>query len=275
MVFFSDALVLLAALCYLASSTAFVVYLAGLARPALGVATRLVAGGALLHAVHIVLASMVTRICPVRGLHFALSLVSVLACGAFLVARRRYRVDVVGAFVAPLALSFLLASWFVPSEPSKGIKNAVLPLHVAANLLGVALFTLAFAAAVAYLLQDSQLKKKRVAGLFQRLPPLEALDRAEHGFLLAGFPLLTLGILTGTLWAGHVEAGNARDIARSAFGYVSWLQFAAVLLLRAGWGWRGRRAAYGTITGFGFTLLVLVVYLVRDIGTGVSRTEHP
>jgi hypothetical protein len=38
-----------------------------------------------------------------------------------------------------------------------------------------------------------------------------------------------------------------------------------VLLLRAAAGWRGRRAALGTILGFGLTLLVLLVYLVRSM----------
>jgi len=101
-------------------------------------------------------------------------------------------------------------------------------------------------------------------GIGERLPPLDALDRAEHRFLVAGFPLLTIGILTGTLWARDVEAGGAAEVARAAFGYVSWVLFGAVLLLRAAAGWRGKRAAYGTIAGFGCTLLVLVLYLVRD-----------
>ena len=93
----------------------------------------------------------------------------------------------------------------------------------------------------------------------------DALDKAEHRFLLAGFPLLTLGILTGTLWARRIEAGSASDIARAVFGYLTWFLFAGVLLLRAAAGWRGRRAAIGTIAGFGFALLVLVLYLVRSL----------
>src|SRR6185295_628059 len=99
----------------------------------------------------------------------------------------------------------------------------------------------------------------------QRLPPLEALDRAEHRFLLLGFPLLTIGILTGTLWARRVELGTREDLTRAAFGYATWLLFAGVLFLRAARGWRGRRAAYGTIAGFGFALVVLAFYLWRSV----------
>ncbi len=268
--FLPDILFYATALVYVAASILFIAHLMGMARAsdALKVAPPLVGLGALLHAAHIVVSSFVLHICPVQGIHFGLSVVSMLACVVYVVMRRSARIDIVGAFVAPLALTFLLASKFVSGgamgdEPGARIKSAILPIHVAVNLAGEALFMLAFAAAALYLMQENRLKQKKLEGIFQRLPPLDALDRAEHRFLLAGFPLLTIGILTGTLWARRVEAGNPADIWRAAFGYVSWLLFAGVLLLRAAAGWRGRRAAYGTIAGFGFALLVLLIYLFR------------
>jgi ABC-type uncharacterized transport system permease subunit len=230
----------------------------------------LVALGVPLHAAHIVVSSLVWHVCPVEGIHFAMSVVSMLAALTYVIARSRFRIDVVGAFVAPLALTFLLASRFVGIAGAPKLRSAILPFHVASNLLGVALFTLAFASAVAYLVQERHLKRKDLHGVFERLPPLDALDRAEHRFLVAGFPLLTIGIVTGTLWAHEVEAGGASEIARAAFGYASWGLFGLVLLLRAAAGWRGRRAAYGTIAGFGFTVIVLVLYLVRDATTAAA-----
>jgi ABC-type uncharacterized transport system permease subunit len=197
--------------------------------------------------------------------------ISMLACAGYSLARTGGKwttssFDVVGVFVAPVALTFLLASRFVNArEPSATMKGAILPVHVLVNLLGEALFLLAFAAAVTYLVQESQLKKKKLTGVFLRLPPLDALERAEHRFLLLGFPLLTIGILTGTLWAYKVEAGSSADVWRAVFGYATWALFAAVLLLRRAAGWRGRKAAYGTIAGFGFAVIVLVMYLVRAL----------
>jgi ABC-type uncharacterized transport system permease subunit len=272
-----DILFLATAVVYLAACVLFLLFLVARRddgahgeRVALAgkVAPRLVGLAVAMHATHIVTSSFASHVCPVEGIHFAMSIVSMLAGAVYVVMRRRYRIDVVGVFVAPLALTFLLASRFVGTgpmaEPSPKIQSAILPFHVAANMLGVALFTLAFASAALYLVVEHLLKQKKLVGVFKRLPPLEALDRAEHRFLLAGFPLLTIGILTGTLWARHVEAGSPADIARAVFGYTSWVLFAAVLLLRAAAGWRGRRAAYGTIAGFGFTLLVLILYLIRS-----------
>jgi len=260
------ALFVATAIAYMAACGMFLAYLASERYAAAGrLAPHFVAIGAALHALHIVVASLVWHVCPVEGIHFAMSVVSMTACVLYVLLRRRYRIDVVGAFVVPLALTFLLASTLVGmSAPDPQYRRAILPIHVAVNLLGDALFMLAFAAAVAYLLQERRLKQKNLAGFFRKLPPLDALDRAEHRFLLAGFPLLTAGILTGVYWAHDVEAGGAADVARAVFGYTTWLLFAGVLLLRAGAGWRGRRAAYGTIAGFSFAILVLLVYLLRS-----------
>jgi ABC-type uncharacterized transport system permease subunit len=226
---------------------------------------RLIALGAALHAAYICEASLLLKVCPVEGIHFPMSVASMLMCVAYVAARKRLRVEVAGAFIAPLALTSLMASRFVGggAEPNEGIKSFILPFHVTLNLFGIALFGLAFSAAALYLVQERLVKQKRIDGMSRRLPPLDALDRAEHRFLLAGFPLLTIGIITGTVWAKRVEMGGTSEILRAVFGYVTWLVIAGVLFLRAAAGWRGRRAAYGTIAGFGFAVLVLVVYLFR------------
>jgi ABC-type uncharacterized transport system permease subunit len=258
---------------YVAASVLFLRFLArgkgdiGLLGP------RLVGAGAALHAAHIVIASLVLQVCPVEGIHFPMSVASMSMCVGYVLARKRLKIDIAGAFVAPLALTSLLASRFVgiSGEPGQHIKSAILPFHVTTNVFGVALFTLASSAAALYLIQEHLLKKKRIDGVFRRLPPLDVLDRAEHRFLLAGFPLLTIGIITGTLWARRVEAGSPSELLRAIFGYVMWLLIASVLFLRAAAGWRGRRAAYGTIAGFGFAVVILVFYLMRS-GSGGTVT---
>jgi ABC-type uncharacterized transport system permease subunit len=275
----ANALFVATALLYLAASVLFIGDLAGVGRAggasggvtgtfarAARFAPLLVAIGVPCHAAQIVVWSLVLRVCPVEGIHFALSVASMLACLAYVLGRLRFRMDAVGAFVAPQALAFLLASRFVgpavDGEPR--LRSALLPFHVASSLFGIALFTLASASAVAYLLQERHLKRKQLEGA-DRLPPIDALDRAEHQFLVAGFPLLTIGILTGTIWAREVQAGGAADVARAALSYAAWALIAGVLLLRAAAGWRGRRAAVGTILGFGLTMLVLFFYLMRSV----------
>jgi len=261
----ANVLFLLTSATYVAASALFLRFLIRGKGDVGKLGPRLIALGATLHAAHICVASLVLKVCPVEGIHFPMSVASMVMCFAYVFARRRLRVEVAGAFVAPLALTSLMASRFVGggAEPGEGVKSFLLPFHVTLNLFGVALFGLAFSAATLYLVQERFVKSKRIDGMSRRLPPLDALDRAEHRFLLVGFPLLTLGIVTGTAWASRLESGAAGETLRAAFAYLTWLVFAAVLLLRAAAGWRGRRAALGTIAGFFFAVLVLVVYLVR------------
>jgi len=220
--------------------------------------------GAASHLLYVTMASAVAGVCPVESVNFALSVAALTAAAVYLVARRWWPLDALGVVVAPLGLVPLLGTRLAGLHAAgQRVPPVFLTLHVAANLVGLALFTLACSAAAFYLFVERRLKQKRFASVAGRLPPLDALDRAEHRFLLTGFPLLTLGIVTGTVWAHQLKIGAGSEFWRAALSMVAWLVFGGVLLLRVAAGWRGRRAAVGTIAGFVVTLLILVGYLVR------------
>jgi ABC-type uncharacterized transport system permease subunit len=270
----AEALFYLTSAAYVVASVVFLRFLArGSGANDVGaIAPRIVGLGAALHAGHIVVASLVLKVCPVEGIYFPMNVASMSMCVLYVLVRKRLKIAIAGAFVAPLALSLLFASRFVHlAAPDGRVKGAVLPFHVTTILLGIALFTLAFSAATLYLIQERLLKKKQIDGMFRRLPPLDVLDRAEHRFLLAGFPLLTIGLVTGTLWAQRVAMGAPGEVLRAVVGYVMWLVIAGVLFLRAAAGWRGRRAAYGTIAGFGLAVVAVMFYLLRP-GSVPPRT---
>ena len=261
----TDLVLAATAACYAIASGLYFTQLAGRAPRGVRYAKIVLGLAVLLHFGHFLLISMVEKACPVEGIHQATSLMALSAAGIFLLISGFYRVDVIGAFIAPVSLSALLAARFVGGpDPTPPVRSAVLPLHVTAILLASALFAIASALAATYLLQERQLKQKSTGGLLQRLPPLDVLDAASHKFLLAGFPLLTLGIVTGLLWIGRIHENDA-GLLRQVLAYMAWVLFAAVLLMRAAGGWRGRRAAWGTILGFGCAVLVFLVYLVRNL----------
>lgn len=262
----ADVLLGVTAVTYAVASGLYFLLLAGRerftrwAKPALAAAT-------LLHLTHFFVVTANARTCPVDEIHEATSLMALVAVSIFLFVSRVKKLEVIGAFVAPQALAAILAARFVGSPDiadTVQVKTAVLPLHVTSILLASALFAIASALAATYLLQEKQLKNKRAGGLLHRLPALDVLDRASHRFLLAGFPLLTIGILTGLLWVGHVTGGGFGTV-RQLLAYTAWVVFAAVLLMRSAGGWRGRRAAWGTIVGFACAFLVYLVYLVRNV----------
>jgi ABC-type uncharacterized transport system permease subunit len=223
--------------------------------------------GAGAHALHVVAASLLSNVCPVSSPHFALSLTALVAVVVYLPLRSRFKLHAMGAVVAPIALTFLVGAQFVDigRHPAGGFPPGLLAAHVTANLLGVALFLLAGAAGAFYLVQERKLREKRPVGvgMMAKLPPLDALDRTEHRLLLAGFPLLTFGIVTGAVFASRLDSASTAEMLRAALGYATWVLVAGVLLMRAALGWRGRRSAYGTLAGVACVLIVIVLYAIR------------
>ncbi len=221
-------------------------------------ASRLLAVGALAHAVQICVASLVTHTCPVESLPFALSLSALITVLAYTALRRRWRVDALGVAVVPMALTFFVGAQFVnQGQAVARVSPTLLIVHVTSNLFGVGLFLLAGAAGGFYLLQERRLKSKLMPS---RLPALDALDRAEHRFLLAGFPLQTLGAISGGVFIADVGTAQLLQIV---LAYATWALIAAVLLLRALAGWHGRKTAYGTVAGAACVVVVLLIYIVR------------
>jgi len=202
---------------------------------------------------------------PVGTIHQLLSLASLLIIVAYLLALRRYRLAVVGGFITPVTLLFFMGAALGQSvaHVPPDVRSALLPLHIGVNVLGIVAFALAFAVALAYVIQERLLRSKRIGGLFQRLPSLDVLDSLSFRLVTIGFPLLTVGIVTGTIWAVRLEPDAPGITTGQGFAVVAWLVFAAVLLLRVAAGWRGRRAAIGTMLGFVCAMAVLVGYMLQ------------
>lgn len=238
--------------------------------PAARWAPRLLAGGAAFHGGHVVFASLFSRVCPVESIHFALSLAALVAAIAYLWLRARRGLHAMGVFVAPLALTFLVAAQFIgDSGPPQGLSRTLLALHITSNVMGLGFVLLAGTASVVYLIQEKRLKAKRGLLCSGRLPALAALETTEYRLLLIGFPLLTFGVVSGALFFAQLGPVGSASFVRTVLGYATWLLVAVVLSLRALAGWRGRRMAYGTLAGVVCVSLMLAFYMFRSsLGAG-------
>ena len=198
---------------------------------------------------------------PVVNLHESLSFFSWAVVGFFLLLRYRYQVDVLGAFVTPLALLLFIWAAVLPKEifplhPT--LKSYWLPIHVTFAFLGNAIFAIAFCSGVIYLMQEYLVKSKRVGALSRRLPSLDALDGINARSLTIGFPLMTLGILTGAVWADYAWGAYWSWDPKETWSLVTWLIYAALLHQRLMVGWRGKKAAIMAIVGFGAVLFTFL-----------------
>ncbi len=189
-------------------------------------------------------------------------IVSVVIWSAVLLelwAERQYRVKALGAFVLPVVsmLGLALPTGLRALVPEPSIRSAWIWVHVVLALLGLAALVLNFAGAVMYLLQERQLKAKRLGAVYYRLPSLSTLDRMTYRTLTFGFPFLTAGLLLGVLWANAAWGSIFAFDPLSVLSVAMWVVYAVTLSGRAMGAWRGRRAAYFAIAGFCAFLLTL------------------
>jgi len=175
---------------------------------------------------------------------------------------RQYRVPVLGAFVLPVVLAFGLSAATLPGEIRAlppALRSAWIGVHVTLAMLGIAAFVLNFAGSLMYLIQERELKSKRLGAFYYRLPSLETLDRLTFRTLTLGFPFLTVSLILGVVWAKSAWGSLLAWDPLALFSLLAWLIYAATLGGRAVAGWRGRRAAYGAIVGFAVLLLTFGV----------------
>ena len=121
-----------------------------------------------------------------------------------------------------------------------------------------ATFSIAFVAAVIYLIQRHFLKKKKLGALFQKLPSLDTLDDINYRCLTIGFPLLTVAIITGAIWAEKAWGTYWSWDPKETWSLITWFIYAALLHSRITTGWRGKRAALLSIAGF---LIMLFTFI--------------
>jgi ABC-type uncharacterized transport system permease subunit len=205
----------------------------------------------------------VEHVHPAQSVREAIGLLGFIITGGYLLASARYRLTLGGPAVMPVSLILLVAARLTPAGAAPEDLSALGRIHISLATLGVGVFALASALSVIYLAEERALKRKKFDAIAfkDRGAPLEALDRLSHRLIWIGFPIFTAALVLGAVWVAR--RGESLDRPQYPLAAVTWISYAALLVLRQVYGWRGRRAARLTLAGFAAALLVLVLYLVR------------
>ena len=115
-------------------------------------------------------------------------------------------------------------------------------------------------------MQERRLKARRGPGLLRHLPSLETLDRLNYACLVWGLILLTLGMVSGIIWAHTAWGRFWSSDPKVLFSFLTWGIYVVLLQGRMIAGWRGRWAATLTIAGFAVLVLSLVGVNVLALG---------
>lgn len=203
---------------------------------------------------------------PIANMHDALSvfgfLAALIACGI------AWRSGVPQA--APLAACMVavlvgIAVIIGPSEQvPESLRSVWLPVHIALAFLGDAAFAIAGIVSFVYLLQERKLKSKKKRELAKmgtgvyKLPALEILDRVSVQLIEWGFPLMTLGLITGAVYSKSLKGVYWSWDPLNTVSVFVWILYAALLHARLTIGWRGKKLAILTVLGVVMTLVAFV-----------------
>jgi len=173
----------------------------------------------------------------------------------YLLVEWRTRNRTFGTFVMPLAFLAMAYASFSPDISDKiqplipALKSNWLIAHVITCFFGYAAFGLSFGMSLMYLLKGAD-KGKRDSMFLRLIPSLPILDELNYQMVLIGFLMLTLGIITGSVWAHSAWGSYWSWDPKETWSLITWLVYAAVLHSRLVRGWRGKRIAVFCFVGF-------------------------
>jgi len=196
---------------------------------------------------------------PFSNLYESLIFFSFTIILLYLIVEWRTKNRTLGTFITPLASLAMAYASFSPNISSRiqplvpALKSNWLITHVITCFFGYAAFGLSFGLSLMYLLK--RLDRNGNPGIFLRVIPDKAiLDELNYQMVVIGFLMLTLGIITGSVWAHSAWGSYWSWDPKETWSLITWLIYAAVLHSRLVRGWRGKKIAILCMVGFSCVL---------------------
>jgi len=173
----------------------------------------------------------------------------------YMIVEWRTRNRTFGTFVTPLAFLAMAYASFSPNISSHiqplipALKSNWLISHVITCFFGYAAFGVSFGLSIMYLLKRLDASEKK--NIFLKLiPPRGILDDLNYQMMVIGFLMLTLGIITGSVWAHSAWGSYWSWDPKETWSLITWLIYAAVIHSRMVRGWKGKKIAILSMVGF-------------------------
>jgi len=172
----------------------------------------------------------------------------------YLVLERRYKNAIMGAFATPIAFLAMAYASLSPNVSDRiqpllpALKSNWLIAHVITCFFGYAAFAIAFGLSLMYLIKQSDAEGK--SKLLAHFPKSSVLDELNHQMVTFGFLFLSIGIITGAVWANSSWGTYWSWDPKETWSLITWFVYATLLHARMMRGWHGKRIAYISIVGF-------------------------
>jgi cytochrome c-type biogenesis protein CcsB len=239
------------------------------------VSTGLLMTGLLFHSVGLILRWMETHqtgygYVPLSNMYESLIFFSWTIVLIYLILETKYQQKVIGVFVTPFAFLAIALTSIIPGVNEKitplvpALQSNWLTIHVTTCFFGYASFAVSFGISLLYLIRE---KKETQGSGPTWLPSPSVLDEINYKAIVIGFPMLTLGIITGAAWANYAWGSYWTWDPKETWSLITWFVYAAFLHARVTRDWRGRKAALLSLVGFAAVLFTYfgVNYLISGL----------
>lgn len=193
------------------------------------------------------------------GFGYALALMLWLALLVYWIESFYARLEGLQTLVLPVAAVCAVLPLLFPAQHT--LANAASPVfraHFVMAMLAYSLFTLAALHALLMAAAEKRLHQGRLSRALASLPPLLTMEELLFRLILIAFVLLTLTLASGILFSETLFGKALEFNHKTLFAILSWIIFAALLIGRHAYGWRGRKALRLTLSGFVTLLLAYV-----------------
>lgn len=162
-----------------------------------------------------------------------------------------YRLQSLQIFVLGAAAVVVAAAPMFPTmHPLPHTELPAFRLHLLMSMLAFSLLTIASLQALIMAMLEKRLHSAALPPYLQSLPPLLSMERLLFQIISAGFVLLTLTVGSGMIFSEELFGRPLQFTHKVVFGILAWAIFAALLIGRQVYGWRGRLALRWTLAGF-------------------------
>lgn len=191
---------------------------------------------------------------PLSNMYESLIFFSWTIIFIYLILEFLYKQKTIGVFVTPFAFLFMALTSIIPGVNERinplvpALKSPWLAIHVITCFIGYAAFAVAFWFSILYLIKEK--RQKNTTSQLRFLPSTKLLDEINYRSILIGFPMLTLGIVTGAAWANYAWGSYWSWDPKETWSLITWFIYAAFLHARLTRGWSGRKTALLSIIGF-------------------------
>jgi cytochrome c-type biogenesis protein CcsB len=207
---------------------------------------------------------------PLSNLYDSLVFFALSIAALYLLVEKRKGNQTMGAFILPMTFLCMAYASLSPNINDRiqpllpALKSNWLIAHVVTCFIGYARFAIAFCLSLMLIVRKETWDDRE--SIWAKIPDRRSLDDLTHKMVMLGFLFLTLGIITGAVWANSAWGRYWGWDPKETWSLITWFIYATFLHARLMRGWQGKKTANLSIVGFG---AVLFTYLGVNLLPGL------